>query len=275
MNIIHIATGLFVTAIIMVLMVQAGSDNIDSQALSSFRSYVIHAREMTEAGQDPPPTNIPLPKGYSINIAGDIAVLKKDGRVVRSERIKRLKEYSGFDTRYNPPQPVFSFTSGTIKWTLDQRPHANHCGLPCKDWCGDGGMINESDYISASDRCAPYEGLATAYLRSNSVLTSEPIDASGVSSLILIFYWKGRSFDLGTEKAYAQVWDGKAWRTVACMEDDAPPSVGCTSVDDGNWHRVEVNITKYANSNLRIRFIGSPGSWDDMWVDSIILKEDW
>ncbi|MDY6761979.1 MAG: hypothetical protein SVY41_02945 [Candidatus Nanohaloarchaea archaeon] len=180
--------------------------------------------------------------------------------------------YFGFDTRKNPPKKTFSYSS---IWDVDQSAHASHCGLPCTDWCGDVGGINAKDEEdSGYNRCAPLNGSAQLYIRHSSTATSTAFDLSQLDTATLSFWWRGHSFDGDDEKAEVYVYDGSSWTQVICMEggNDGVDN-GCVVEDDVAWHKETVDISPYLNDQFRVRVQGSPGSWDDLWVDSMRITQ--
>lgn len=255
-------------ALIVALLFQGVLGHQEEQALADYTSYLTKARQVTDAGQEPPsPQDVPLPRGYDMTLSGDWVVLEKGGKVIRKERYRRLRFRSKFDRRTTSPL----FDSGDIRWNLGV------LSGPYSNWCGRPGVVNETDYVSGNYDCGPREGMATAYLRDRSTLSSESLDVSGVDDAELTFWWRGRSFDGGAEKAKVLINSGgtATWHEVICMEDAAPPDTGCARVDDEKWHRERINITKYAEDYFNVRFVGSPGPYDDLWVDSVMLKGGW
>jgi hypothetical protein len=156
-------------------------------------------------------------------------------------------------------------TTGTLDyWYFDGSPHCSHCGCPCNDWCGDSGVRSKDDRISGGeDRCKAKEGDYTMYLRGTDYI-ERSFDASALSVAALSFWWKAYSCD-GSEKATLKIYDGSSWIEVLCIgTNDA-----CPHDDNNQWYQEAIDLKPYFNSNMKIRFTGCPGSWDELFVDDI------
>jgi hypothetical protein len=262
----------FAVVTIVLLMVHGTDVHLQEEAQMAYRGYLMESRQLADAGEDPAaPSRVPLPRGYELTLEGDFVVLVKDGIVVERERYKRLALRSGFDTPTHPPPWTVNITSGGIVWTL-----VDGCAGGCPGECGGSGVVNGSDYTgnaSIPNPCTPLEGTGMVYLR-RSTLTSDTIDLSDEDGVVLSFWWKGNFSTTATGTATVSVWDGTAWRQVACMEEP-PLDRGCTRAGDGSWYKETINMAGFANTGFRIRFTTPDTSLNTLWVDSVSLKTQW
>lgn len=84
-----VAAALAVAAM-AVILTQGVKIHHEERALASYRAYLLEARQLSDAGQDPPdPEGVPLPSGYGIRLQGDNALLLKDGTVVAEDWYRR------------------------------------------------------------------------------------------------------------------------------------------------------------------------------------------
>ncbi len=89
-SIVMMVIGALIVVMMAILLTQSISDVQEVQAIASYTSYVHEARQLWLAGQTPPSTDIPLPKGYKIHVQGSKVTLYYNNKVLRSSTLTFL-----------------------------------------------------------------------------------------------------------------------------------------------------------------------------------------
>jgi len=87
---VTIVAAVLAVAAMVVVLTQGVEVHHKERALAGYKAYLLEARQLADAGQDPPdPQTVPLPDEYGIRLQGDSAQLLKDGSVVAEDWYRR------------------------------------------------------------------------------------------------------------------------------------------------------------------------------------------
>ncbi len=87
-SIIMMVIGALLIVMMAVLLTQSISDVQETQAIASYTLYLHEARQLWLAGQTPPsPDDIPLPKGYKIQVQGSKVTLYYNNKLVKNNTL--------------------------------------------------------------------------------------------------------------------------------------------------------------------------------------------
>ena len=155
--------------------------------------------------------------------------------------------------RFN--NPVFNGSNGTIDWSTSP-------------W----GEVGESDGPTSGDiRVMSDLGSNRLRLRDNDnggEGVERQVDLSGAVAAKLIFYYRRNGLDNANDYVKFEISpNGPAGPWTELFRFQGPGT-------DAAFQMVEVDISAYASSNTRLRFLTSPsmGGTDTVWIDDVYMK---